>query len=249
MLNSDTDQEKIGPSFLEISRLDANNVEISARKFLTESEMFDRLISLYESFPAALDNKIPDNKVVEYQLFWISLRGLFISSQLVLSRHIAEAYSIMSRSTEAAEYANQIRKDYSKAEIWITEGANSERFKQSFSPKWVGEETEKIKKAYKLTRDHGVHSNLSSTVFHQTYQNVGYQNAYTDTVDNKNYHRCLLYILYGYEAVLEIFLLCFGGLLSSNWKKQFKGFSEDFHEYLSSLQNYFTSEDPDIKID
>lgn len=230
------------PTLTSISELDSKNIKGSIDNFPTEAGLFDDLIKLYAQFSDALNSSIPDTKVAEYQLFWISLRGLFTASSLIFSAHIAEAYTIISRSAEAAGYANHIRKTPNKASVWITKPHDSNAFMNAFKPRWDGSEVEKVKRAYKLTRDYGVHSNLSSTVFHQIKQKTseGMQNVYTDIGNIKNLHRCMVYVLYSYEAITEIFALSFDELLSPKWKQDFSVFQTKFEKHLESLKEYFT---------
>lgn len=226
---------------ISISELNSQNVKATSKRFPIEADYINRLIHLYTQFPSALGLAISEDKLVEYQLFWITLRGLFCSSELIFSAHVAESYMVTSRSLEAAGYANHIRKSPQKARVWIRKKKNDALFKKTFSPKWNGSETDKIKSAYNLTREYGVHSNFASTIFHQTNKDDKHkQNVYTDIGNLKDLHRSLVYTLNCYIDILEIMELSFQELLNNRWKQKFLEFRAIFSDRLIQLKDYFT---------
>jgi len=221
----------------KISELNNVNVKATTQHFPAETSAVNQLIDLYCTFTEALGSTVPENKLVEYELFWISLRGLFCSSELIFSAHIAESYSMTSRSLEAAGYANHIRISPVKSKIWLLKRHDTEGFKKAFSPRWVGRETDKIKDAYNLTREYGTHSNFSSTIFSRiTVDKNHHQNIFSDINDLPNLHRSILYTIHCYILILEIIELCFKDLLNIEWKDKFKLFRNQHIERISQFR-------------
>ena len=210
-------------TFTTLSDTELENFKETLRSFPEEHQLLEDLLSLYKSYIGSLnDKKDVDFPVI--QLFFICLREFLISSQLMAQGHFSEAFTIISRASEAVGYSVVIKQDSSKGNIWLTQSGKKE-FKKSFGepfPKGNRLLHPTIFHIYNTTREYGSHANFGSTIhFTEKIESLKYRFIYCDFSDNDWIKRNLLMLIHSFTEFLIVYKVLFKGKLKEKWRNKF----------------------------
>lgn len=233
------------PTLNRLLRDQSRSIKVFLKSLPNEKKIINRIISLYFNFHKSFNKKIPRERIPELHLFWITLRGFFISIELMLQGHVSESYSIVSTSVEATGYAFKIYKNPLKSIIWIKKKDYSHKeFKSKFGEPFPREffkrfpELSQLYDIYNLTRDYGTHSNLEKTIFFKKKDEKN-SNEYTfkfSELDNFPLVQSNLnYLIYAHIKILKIFKICFEDMLGKKWKSRLTHVEKTFDKHRFSI--------------
>lgn len=233
---------KLPKNIEEIRKTENENFLASIKNFPEERALLEELIELYADVPEAL-GAIPEDLLVQYILFWTALRSLIVGAQLLLETHISEALSLKSRAAEATGYANAIRKDLTKAEIWIRKMKGQDKdFNKAFKPLFPKDDPvvyPTIYSIYSETREHGSHSNLAQAMFSFEIKEGKATNQYHDLKDIELLRWLQTDYIKEFSLILNVFALCFFGKLPVSWTRRKKGFDSLLARHLAKIKPEF----------
>jgi hypothetical protein len=215
-------------TFISNSEAELSNFKETYRLFPNEFILFEELLELYKNLNSSFLKKPTDNLVPIIQMDFICFRGFLISTQLMGQGHFSEAYSIISRSSEAVGYAVVMNIDKEKGKIWIEKSGTKEFHDLFGEPFPKGEKLlhPTIFSIYKITRRYGSHTNFDS-IIHSFTKNEDrkFTMIYCDFNDIKWMKRNLMFIVHSYVEFLLVFCNLFSNFLDKTYSKQVEKFN------------------------
>ena len=181
---------------------------------------------------------------------WTCFRGFLISTQLMFQTHIPEAFTIISRSTEAVVLARKMFTNPEKLPEWVkAKKENSKPFRHILGKLFPEEDKlvyPEIYEIYKLTSNYGRHPNFESTIFFSNLEIIKSEKKvyfnYFDFEHESNLWRCLNYQIYAYLKFLSVFKEIFKKYEVKEWIKEFEEFEKEYKKiYKESLKIKFQS--------
>lgn len=207
-------------SFLTVSETEVKNFKETLNGFSEEHNLLEELLKLYKTFISSCNKNLKDTDVPTLQMYFICFREFLVSSQLVGQGHFSEAYSIISRASEAVGYGVVMKQDANKGKVWI-ENSGKKDFKKLFGepfPKGNKLLHPTVFHIYNLTRDYGGHANFASTIhFVSITGKLSYEFVYCDYNDTSWIKRNLLMSLHSFTEFLIVFKQLFSKNLELNW--------------------------------
>lgn len=175
-------------------------------------------------------------------MFFITQRGLLISAQLMGQGHFAEAYSIISNSSEAVGHAVVMSTDIGKTKIWI-KSSGKKGFKKTFGRPFPPGNSllhPKIFSIYNITRDYGSHANFGSTIhFTKKTDKDTYTFSYCDFADINWIKRNILMVIHSYYEFIYVFKELFESNLSKEWDNSFKKLQTEWLKHKEENRDLF----------
>lgn len=232
------------PNLEAIAEMELKNLRISKIKFPDDFKGLEELLILYKSFIKSFVKPPNQNKVPILQMYFITLRGFIISTQLMLQGHFSEAFTIISRASEATGYAVVMNNDIEKIKAWINKEDNKE-FKKLFGkpfPKGNKLLHPSVFTIYNLTREYGSHANFVSTIhFTSKISHNKAEFIYCDFNDFDWMKRYLVFTIHSYFEFLVVFKKLFNANLNKDWCLKFDAFFKKWCYYRDNHKNLFSN--------
>jgi hypothetical protein len=235
-------------NFATISDEETNNFKASVGRFPEEARYSDRLLYLYENLASNLPG-FPRDLTPILQMYWTCFRGFLISSQLMFQAHIPEAYTLISRSAEAAASARKMSIYPEKIPGWIeAEKGTSRPFIRMLGtlfPK--GDEViyPDVFGIYELTSEYGRHPSFKSTIFFSGFGRMETENkvdfTYCDSENETNLKQGINFQIYAYLEFLSVFRVVFNKYLTKEWTKEYEQFESEYGVFKETLRSVFQS--------
>lgn len=212
-------------TFETVADTELKNLRETLRAFPEEHKLLEELLKLYKTFISSLNSKAHDSDFPALQMFFICFREYLVSAQLTSQGHFSEAYTIISRASEAVGYGVVMKEDVEKAKLWVTTSGKKD-FKALFGPPFPkGHKLlhPTIFHIYNSTRNYGSHANFGSTIhFISQIEPSKFEFVYSDINDIDWMKRNLLMVLHSFTEFIIVFKSLFGDYLHDDWKEEFE---------------------------
>ncbi len=210
----------------EISNLEGKNFLVSVKKFPELFDYINQLSYLYQTLLKSFQKPPSQIYIPILQLFFVCIRGFYISIQLIGQGHLTEGYSIISKSSEAVGYSAVMKENKKKIMVWITK--SDKEFRDVFGkpfPKNNQLLHPRIYHIYNVTRKYGSHNNFESTIhFFKVLDDFRINFTYNDYYNDKNISLGLLFAINSYYDFLIVYKEIFKDVILKEYISNFKLF-------------------------
>jgi hypothetical protein len=232
-------------TFDNVAKMEQANFFESKRVFPEEFSLLEELLSLYKIFFRSFGKKTSRDKIPVLQMYMICFRELIVSSQLMGEAHFSEAYTIISRASEAVGYAVVMNGSTDKANLWIN-NSGQKGFKKLFGdpfPKGNKLLHPTIFAIYDITRTFGSHANFSSTIHFISHKGPDkFEFSYCDLYNFNWMKRNFLFTIHSFFEFMVVFSKLFHNELNNSFKVQYETLLKRWVSYRTANQDLFKTQ-------